>query len=125
VASPPASAPRAVQQEAAALAGGRLGDQEIDDDLALRRQQRAEARRAGLEPRHIGGDEPIEKAARVLAGDLDHATVGKKRCFHAKGSLEVLVETELADTPAQRKALRSGQQGRRDLKFPELTAEVP
>ena len=33
---------RAVDQEAAAMAGGRFGDQEIDDDLALRRQQRTE-----------------------------------------------------------------------------------
>ena len=33
---------RAVDQEAAAMAGRRLGDQEIHGDLALRRQQRAE-----------------------------------------------------------------------------------
>src|SRR6202034_3814342 len=33
----------AIDQEAAAMSGRRLGDQEIDHDLALRRQQRAEA----------------------------------------------------------------------------------
>ena len=37
---------RAVDQEAAAMAGGRFGDQEIGRDLALRRQQRAEAAEA-------------------------------------------------------------------------------
>ncbi len=44
---------RAVDQEAAAMAGGRLGDQEIDDDLALRRQQRAEPAKPRAQQRHV------------------------------------------------------------------------
>ena len=31
----------------------------------------------------IGRDEAVEEVARVLAADLDHAPVGKKRCFHS------------------------------------------
>ena len=61
------------------MAGRRLRDQEIHDDLALRRQQRAESPQARLEPVDIGGDEAIEEVARILARDLDHAPVGKKR----------------------------------------------
>ena len=30
----------------------------------------------------VGGDEAVEEVAGVLAADLDHAPVGKKRCFH-------------------------------------------
>ena len=73
----------AIDQETAAMAGRGLGDQEIDDDLALRRQQRAEPAEAGPQQRHVGGDEAVEKVAGILAADLDHAPVGKKRCFHA------------------------------------------
>ena len=41
----------------------RLGDQEIHDDLALRRQQRAEASQSGLQPRYVRGDEAVEEVA--------------------------------------------------------------
>ena len=61
------------------MAGRRFRNQEIDDDLALRRQQRTESPQARLEPLEIGGDEAVEEVARILARDLDHAPVGKKR----------------------------------------------
>ena len=46
--------------------------------------------RPGLKQRHVCGDEAVEKVARVLAADLDHAPIGKKRCFHAKVSCDLL-----------------------------------
>ena len=71
---------------------GRLRDQEIRGDLALRRQQRAEPAKARPQQRDVGGDEAVEEVAGILAADLDHAPVGKKRCFHAlkRPILEVL-----------------------------------
>jgi len=64
------------------MAGRGLGDQEVRNDLALRRQQCAEPAETGRELRNVGGDEAVEKIPRILARDLDHAPVGKKRCFH-------------------------------------------
>ncbi|MGY4362130.1 hypothetical protein ACVW0J_008623 [Bradyrhizobium sp. i1.7.7] len=61
------------------MACGHLCDQEIHDDLALRRQQRTESPQARLQPVEIGRDQAVEEVARVLARDLDHAPVGKKR----------------------------------------------
>ena len=71
-----------IDQEAAAMAGRGFGDQEIGRDLALRRQQRAEPAKAGLQQRNVCGDEAVEEVAGILAADLDHAPVWKKRCFH-------------------------------------------
>ena len=78
---------RRVDQEAAAMASWHLGDQEIDDDLALRRQQRAEPGLPRFELVDISRDEPVEEVAGVLARDLDHAPIWKKRCFHAQNWL--------------------------------------
>jgi len=78
---------RAVDQEAAAVARGRLRDQEIHDDLALRRQQRPEPAQSRLQLADIGGDEAVEEVARILACDLDHAPIGEKRCFHYENLL--------------------------------------
>ena len=64
------------------MAGGRFRDQEVDDDLALRRQQRAEPAQSGRKLRHIRRDKAVEKVTRILAGYLDHAPIGKKRCLH-------------------------------------------
>jgi hypothetical protein len=61
------------------MAGRRFRDQEVHDDLALRRQQRAESAQARLQLVDIGRDEAIEEVARILARDLDHAPVRKKR----------------------------------------------
>ena len=47
--------------------------------------------RQGAQQRRVCGDEAIEKVAGVLAADLDHAPVGKKRCFHAKISCDMLL----------------------------------
>ncbi len=73
---------RAVEEEAAAVLGRRLDHDAIDHDLALRRQQRGKARPLGRHLADIGGEEPVEKAPRGLAGDLDDAAIGEKRCFH-------------------------------------------
>ena len=54
---------RAIEEEAAAVLGLGLGDDKIDDDLALRRQQRGKARLAGRDLAHVVGDEPVEEAA--------------------------------------------------------------
>src|SRR3974390_2933493 len=98
-----------------------LGDQEVDGDLALGREQRAEAPLSRLKLRHIGGDQAIEKVARVLAGNLDHAPVGKKRCLHAKTSLEVIVEPQRAEFRPQVMSLSSWEQGPRGASSHELT----
>ena len=71
-----------VEQEAAAVAGRGLGDEEIHDDLALRRQQRAETCQARGDLRHIGRHQAVEEIARVLAAHLDDAAIRQKRCFH-------------------------------------------
>ena len=64
-----------VDQEAAAMASRRFGDDEIDHDLALRRQQRAEPAEPRANQRHIRGDEAVEKVAGVLAAHLDDASI--------------------------------------------------
>ncbi len=73
---------RAVEEEAAAVRRRRLGHDEIHDDLALRRQQRGKARLLRADLADIVGGEPVEEAPGVVAGDLHHAAVGKKRCLH-------------------------------------------
>src|SRR5262249_24940278 len=106
---------RAVEEEAAAI--GRLGlrHDEIDDNLALRGQER---RKASLTRRHLGdvdGHESIEELAGIKAGDLDHAAVGKKRCLHG---------AYLPDVLTKRKALGVRSQGRPSWNGPKLRAEV-
>ncbi len=102
---------RAVDQEAAAMAGRRLGDQEIHNYLALRRQQRPESAETGAKQRNVCRDEAVEKVARIIAADLDHAPVGKKRCFHKEFSGKVLGETQVPDITRQPKTLRYWEQG--------------
>ena len=79
-----AKRPLHVEEEAAAILRRRLGDDEIGDDLALRRQQRAEARRPGLELENVGGDKPMQKVPRAVTGDFDHAAVGEQGSLHGK-----------------------------------------
>jgi len=67
-----------------ALRGIDLGHDEIGDDLALRRQQRAKPRRSGRELENVGGHKPMQKAPRAVTGDFDHATVGKQGSLHGK-----------------------------------------
>jgi hypothetical protein len=69
------------------MAGGRFGDQEIHNYLALRRQQGPEPAQARPQQRHIRGDKAVEKVARVLAADLDHAAVGRNAAFIEQNSL--------------------------------------
>ena len=81
---------RAVDQEVAAVAGRRLGDQKIRCYFALRGQQGPKAGEAGPKQRNVRRDEAVEKVARAITVDLDHAPVGKKRCFHVKISCDML-----------------------------------
>src|SRR5262249_17852999 len=83
---------RAIEEEAAAILGQCFGDDEIDDDLALRGQQRG---KRGLARRDLGrviGHKPIEKESGGVSEDLHHAAIGKKSCLHAKslGSLAIV-----------------------------------
>ena len=94
---------RAVEEEAAAVGGLGLDRDEIGDDLALRRQQRGKAGMAGLDLADVGGHQPVEEFAALVARDLDHAAVGKKRCFH---------DRYLPDIAGKRKALGQRSQGR-------------
>src|SRR5208282_344688 len=74
---------RDVKKKAAAVPHRRFDDDEIGDDLALRRQQRAETCLARAELEDIGANEPMEKAPRVFAGNLEHAAVREKGSLHA------------------------------------------
>ena len=65
----------------AAVTGRSFGDEEIHDDLALRRQERAEAPEAGPHQCDVGRDQAVEEVARILAAHLDDAAIGQKRCF--------------------------------------------
>ena len=89
---------RAIEEEAAAVRRLGLGDDAIDDDLALRGEQRGKPRGAGRHLVHVGGEQAVEKLARVVAGDLDHAAVGEKCCFHALFCREVSCQNVAAET---------------------------
>src|ERR1700694_5454140 len=93
------------------MTGRRLGDQKIDDDLALRRQQRPEPAEARAKQRRIRGDEAVGKVAGILAADLDHAPVGKKRCLHKEFSEKVVGDAQVPDITRQPKTLRYWAQG--------------
>ncbi len=73
---------RAVDEEAAAVLGRRLGHDHVDHDLALRGEQRGECRALRRHLVDVGGEQPVEEFARVLAGDLDHAAIGQQGSFH-------------------------------------------
>ena len=60
------------------MARGCLGDEEIDDDLALWRQQCGEAAETRRDRPDIGRDQAAEEIARIFAADLDHAAVGEE-----------------------------------------------
>ncbi len=66
---------RAIEEKAAAVGGGRLRQDEIDDDLALRREQRGKAGPLRRHPVDVAGDQAVEELARVVAGDLDDAAI--------------------------------------------------
>ena len=74
--------------------------------------------RPGSQQRHVGGDEAVEKVAGVLAADLDHAPVGKKRCFHVGKVLFEPGKCRLSDITRQRKTLRCPEQGPRAGQWP-------
>ncbi len=52
-------------------------DEEVVEQPALRRQQRAEARLAGPERLHVLGQQALQEAAPILAGDGDQGAVGQ------------------------------------------------
>ena len=70
---------RAIEKKAAAVGRLRFPHDEIDDDLALRREQRAKSGLRRRRLRDVGGHEPVEEFAGNVAGDFDNAAVGKKR----------------------------------------------
>src|SRR5690606_2550426 len=59
-------------------------DQEIEQDLALRRQQRRGFCFPGLKHVEIGGDDVLQEVLRVRAGDGDDRTVVEASCRHGK-----------------------------------------
>src|SRR5262249_26851092 len=65
--------PRSIEKKAATV--GRFGfrNDEVRDDLSLRRQQRGESSMPGINLSGVARDQPIEKLARVIARDLDDA----------------------------------------------------
>jgi hypothetical protein len=75
--------PRTIEQQAAAVAARGFGNQKVHDDLALRRQQGAKTRGSGPHLGKLGGHEIVEKVPRIVAIELDDATVGEKRCLHS------------------------------------------
>ena len=83
---------RNIEHEAAALGLGRFRHQKIGDDLALRRQQRAEPAQSRTDKLDVRGHEVVQEFAGILAADPDHAAIRQKRCFHEvfSGFLEVL-----------------------------------
>ena len=68
---------RNVEKKAAAVLGRRFGGDEVGDDLALRCQERAKARGTRAKLQHVGADKPMQKASRLVAGDLYHSPVRK------------------------------------------------
>ena len=72
---------RQVEEEAAAVMSRRFDDDEVCNNLALRRQQRTEARCPRRELEDIGADKTVQKVARVIARNLDHAAVGSRAAF--------------------------------------------
>ena len=50
-------------------------EEEIEQDLALGREQRREDRLARLRIVHIAGDQPVEKTMRRLAGDMQNRAI--------------------------------------------------
>ena len=65
----------AIEQITARLALAIDENQEIDQYLALRRQQRAKAGVAGAEFGDVVGDEIMQEFGRVGAGDFDDAAI--------------------------------------------------
>ena len=57
---------------------GRAQDEEVEQDLALRRQQRGVARLARRQGLDVVGQQPLQEARRVLAVDANDAAVGEK-----------------------------------------------
>src|SRR5580700_2340941 len=101
--------PRAVKKEIVAI--GRVGirDDEIHDDLALGREQRCKTWLSGRYLAHVGGHQPAQELAGIGAGDLDHAAVGEKRCFHEWYLPDVAGKRKARQPPPQGSAWRSSE----------------
>jgi hypothetical protein len=70
---------RHIDQEAAAILFRQRDDEEIDDDLALRGQQRAIAGDLRGDEIEIIAEQPVEEAARIRTSHLEHAAVRQVR----------------------------------------------
>ena len=75
---------RHVEEEAAAVLGRRLGDDEIGDDLALRRQQRAKRAVPGLRSRMSAVTSPCKKLRAPSPATLTTPRSGSRAAFMAK-----------------------------------------
>ncbi len=108
---------RNVEHESAAMGCGRFRHQKVRDDLALRRQQRAEPAKSGPKQVHIRGHKAIQEFAGVLAAHLDDAAIRQKCCFHgvslgfSRDFSKFFGEIRPSHTTWKRKALKCGQQG--------------
>ncbi|MCY1308279.1 hypothetical protein D9M70_582730 [compost metagenome] len=69
---------RGLQPKAVAV----TGDHEVEQDLALRRQQGAGTRFIGRQRIEVGGDQSLEEIFGVLAGDGDNRAVVEANSGH-------------------------------------------
>ncbi|MDR6128908.1 hypothetical protein QE452_003572 [Sphingomonas sp. SORGH_AS438] len=58
-------------------------EEEVEQRLALRTEQRGPARRIGRERRAVVGHQPLEEAAHIIARDAQHGAIGE----HSRTSL--------------------------------------
>ena len=55
---------------------------EVEQRLALRRQQRGPARFAVFQRQHVAGQQPLQEGTRLFAGNAQHRAVGKGGIGH-------------------------------------------
>src|SRR5262249_15859368 len=68
---------RAIQKEAAAIFSGYFRNDAVNDDLSLRRQQRAKCGALGRHLRHVAGQQPMEKLTGIVTHNLPQAPIGQ------------------------------------------------
>ena len=74
---------RGVEKKPAAVRRRRFDHDEIRNDFALRRQQRAETRQARRKMQNIRADKAMEEILRTVAGDFNDTAVREQGGFHA------------------------------------------
>ena len=112
-----AERPRNVEKKAAAVRRRRFGHDEIRNDLALRRQQRTETRRAGCEHRAMSAvTSPWRKFRAPSPATLTTPRSGRRAAFMSEPSYGM-------PKPRRRIASRSGLQSRARLELSCCLAE--